>query len=109
MTKTMPYWLYKTGYTMFPADNYNKAKKTIEVELPYYKKPRFPADWKRNGNTYQAPNGCQVIFWASGLAENFVVEHYEETASGWRMTSTTFPACLDVRDKVIAFVNSIKA
>ena len=42
MIKTMPYSLYKTGYTEFKAENYNAIKKTIDVELPDYKKPRFP-------------------------------------------------------------------
>ena len=102
MTKTMPYWLYKTGYTAYPADNYNKAKKTIDVEIPdSYKKPRFPSDWKRDGNTYYTPNGCQVMFWGSGFAENFMVERIE---SAYSVIRETFPAGLDAREKVMAFV-----
>ena len=30
MTKIIPYWLYKTGYTDFPARDYDAAAKTIE-------------------------------------------------------------------------------
>ena len=100
MIKTMPYWLYKTGYTEFNADNYDSKKKTIDVELPDYKKPRFPSEWRRNGNHYYAPNGCRVTFWNTGLSENFVVD------SPSRKKEKTFPASLYARENVIEYVAS---
>lgn len=101
MIKTMPYSLYKTGYTMFKSANYNARKKTIDVELPEYVKPRFPSDWEKCGNHYKTPNGCRVYFWNSGLSENFVVEHSE----GCNHESRTFPASLYVREAVINYVS----
>ncbi len=97
MIKTIPYSLYKTGYTMFKGSNYNAAKRTIDVDLPEYAKPRFPSDWEKCGNHYKTPNGCRVYFWNSGLAENFVVEHAKGTK--------TFPASLYAREQVIDYVS----
>ena len=97
--RTMPYSLYRTGYSEYPASNYNPRTKTIDVELPDHKRPRFPADWIRSGNHYITPNGCTVTFWSSGLAENFLVEH------GYR--SKTFHASMYVREMVIDYVRSV--
>lgn len=99
MKKTLPYSLYKSFYNQFPADNYNAAKKTIEVELPEYKKPSFPKDWERFGNHYTTPNGCRVYFWNSGFAENFIIEY--------KGTSKTFSPGLYAREQVIDYVNSL--
>lgn len=104
MIKTMPYSLYKTGYSEFPASNYNKAKKTIDVDLPEYKKPSFPSEWEKRGNHFHTPNGCTVTFWNSGLAENFLVERW---VSRYNHQSKTIPASLDAREKVIACVKSL--
>lgn len=103
MIKTMPYSLYKTGYTEFKAENYNASKKTIDVELPDYKKPRFPAEWRKDGNHYYAPNGCVVTFWGAGLAESFLVERW---ISKFNHPSKTVPAGLYAREKVMEFVAS---
>lgn len=103
MIKTMPYSLYKTGYTEFKAENYNAIKKTIDVELPDYKKPGFPKEWRRGGNNYYAPNGCVITFWNSGLAENFLVEHW---VSQFNHQSKTIPAGLYAREKVMEYVAS---
>lgn len=103
MIKTMPYSLYKTGYTEFKAGNYNGGRKTIDVDLPDYKKPRFPAEWRKDGNHYYAPNGCVVTFWGAGLAENFLVERW---VSQYNHSSKTFPAGLYAREKVMEFVAS---
>lgn len=101
-TKRIPYSLYKTGYTEFKASGYDPKTKTIEVELPEYKKIRFPKDWRKDGNNYFTPNGCRVSFWNTGLAENFYVEHYDVVL---KTIHKTFGPALDVREKVIAFVN----
>lgn len=101
--KTMPYSLYKTGYSEFPAISYNKSKKTIDVDLPKYKKPSFPSDWQKSGNHYRTPNGCTVTFWNSGLAENFLVEHW---VSRFNHQSKTIPASLYAREKVMEYVAS---
>lgn len=102
MTKIIPYWLYKTGYTDFPVRDYDAAAKTIVVDLPEYKKVRFPKNWVKSGNRYLTPNGCEVVFWATGLAENFIVI----TGCGNARKEKTFPAGLYVREKVIAYVDS---
>lgn len=103
MIKTIPYSLYKTGYAEFRAKNYNASKKTIDVELPDYKKPRFPSDWRSSGNKYFAPNGCVIIFWGTGLAENFLIEH---GTNKFNYSSKTIPAGLYAREKVLAYVSS---
>lgn len=99
MVKTIPYSLYKTGYTEFKAENYNASKKTIDVDLPDYKKPRFPSEWRRDGNHYYTPNGCAVTFWNSGLAENFLIECHNHSAK-------TISAGLYAREKVMEYVAS---
>ena len=103
MIKTMPYSLYKSSYAEFKASNYNKVKKTIDVELPDYKKPQFPKDWTRVGNGYRTPNGCTVYFWNTGLAENFKVEHW---VSQFNHQSKTISAGLYAREKVMEYVES---
>lgn len=103
MEKRIPYSLYKSGYTDFPARDYDKATKTIIVYLPEHKRPRFPADWKRDGNSYRTPNGARVYFWSSGLAENFLIE----SGTGYARKSKTIPAGLYAREHVLEYVNSL--
>lgn len=74
MLKRIKYSLYKKSYSEFSAKDYNVADKTIEVELPEIKKPKFPKEWAKIGNRYRLPNGTWVYFWNSGLAENFYIE-----------------------------------
>ena len=88
---------------MFKGSNYNTAKKTVDVDLPEYAKPRFPSDWEKRGNHYKTPNGCRVYVWNSGLAENFLVER----SSGCFHESKTFPASLYAREQVIDYVSKI--
>lgn len=102
MIKTMPYSLYKKSYDEFKADNYNASKKTIDVELPDYKKPQFPKNWEKRSNRYIAANGCIVYFWNTGLAENFLVEH----GCGYGKQSKSFSAGLYARENVMKFVES---
>lgn len=101
MIKTMPYSLYRNFYHEFPAENYNKAKKTIDVMLPDYVRPKFPKEWRKDGNHYFY-NGCTITVWNTGYAENFVVEtgstiHDHE--------SITIPAGLYARERAITIVN----
>lgn len=102
MIKRIPYSLYKTGYTEFKAFNYDRKTKTIEVELPNYKKIKFPKEWRKDGNNYFTPNNCVVTFWNTGLAENFYIEHHDETL---RTVHKTIDPALNAREQVIAFVN----
>jgi hypothetical protein len=110
MIKTMPYWLYKSGYSMFPASNYNAGKKSIDVELPDYKKPRWPKEWERSGNHIHADNDCVICFWGSGLAEHYEVEHWHgpKDIMGFTKCETkTFPAGLYARQSVIDYILSL--
>lgn len=99
-TVVMKYSVYKKFYNEFPSSNYNPTKKTIEVELPDYKKPTFPKTWERYGNHFTIDNVCRVYFWNTGYEENFVVEY--------NGSSKTFPAGLYARENVINYVNELK-
>lgn len=103
MIKTMSYSLYKTGFSEFEANNYNANRKTVDVSLPDHKRPSFPKNWRRSGNHYYAPNGCVITFWNSGLAENFLVEHW---VSQFNHHSKTISAGLYAREKVMEYVAS---
>ena len=104
MKKRMPYWLYKAGYTEFKARDYDAKKKTIEVELPDYKRPMFPDDWRNNGgNRYHTPNGCTVTGWGSGLSEHFEVEHY---VTIYNCPHKSFGPGIGTREQVMEYVNS---
>ena len=104
MEKRIPYSLYKSGYSDFPARDYDSATKTILVELPEYKKPNFPRSWRRIGNSYITENGARVVFWSSGLSENFVIE----SGAGHSYRSKTIPAGLYAREKVLAYLEEMK-
>jgi hypothetical protein len=103
MVKTIAYSLYKKSYSEFRAENYNARKKTIDVDLPDYTKPRFPSEWRRDGSRFFTPNGCTIAVWNTGLAENFLVEH---GTSNFNHQSKTVPAGLYAREKVIEYVAS---
>ena len=104
MKKRMPYWLYKTGFSEFKASDYDANKKTIEVELPEYKRPKFPADWvSAGGNHYHTPNGCTVTRWGAGFAEYFEVEHF---VTIYNCKHKSFGPCIGVREQVMDYVNS---
>ena len=95
----MPYSLYKKSYSEFPAENYDKAKKTIDVQLPAdYKRPRFPKDWERRCDGFFV-DGIHIYQWNSGYAEQFLVAYGNE--------EHTFAAGLKTREQVIEMVNSI--
>ena len=80
MTKTIPYRIYKAGFTEFPASNYNAENKTIDVELPEHKKPRWPKEWDTRRPFYgmYTPNGCDVRTYGSGLSEIATVSHLNQ-------------------------------
>ena len=99
--KKMPYSLYKNYYNQFHAEEYDSKTKTIMVDIPSIKRKQFPKEWKRDGNHYFTPGGCEVCFWSSGLAENFVVTR--NVSAYQRYTKTIYPG-IDARDKVIETV-----
>lgn len=103
MQKAISYSLYKSSYSEFHAHDYDSKNKKIIVDLPDYKRPAFPKSWVRSGNSYHAPNGARIVFWNSGLSENFVIE----SGSGYGYKQHTVPAGLYAREEVIKYVNSL--
>lgn len=101
MERRMHYSLYKTGYSQFPAKDYDPVTKTIAVDLPQIKRRQWPKDWKREGNEFITPNGCRVYFWNTGLAQNYMVEWY---GGPYNRKSRTIPAGFDSFGKVIQTV-----
>ena len=99
--KKMPYSLYKKYYNQFRADGYDSKTKTIMVDIPDVKRKQFPKDWKRDGNHYYTPGGCDVCVWSTGLSENFVVTR---NISAYQRYTKTICPCIDARDKVIETV-----
>ena len=99
--KKMPYSLYKKYYSQFRAEEYDGKTKTIMVDVPDVRRKPFPKDWKRNGNHYYTPGGCEVCFWNTGLSENFLVTR--EISAYQRYSKTICPG-IDARDKVIETV-----
>ena len=105
MTK-MPYSLYKPYYNQFPSRDYNPNFKTIKVDIPPYRKKHFPSAWKKNGNRYFTPGGCEVIFWNAGYAENFVVRRWFPNDN--TLEQTIHPG-VDARDRVLECVAAFEA
>lgn len=103
MKKRISYSLYRSIYAVFPAQDYNSADRTIDVDLPEHRRPRWPSCWRRVGNMLLTPCGARVLFWGAGLAENFLIEH----GSGYARQSMTIPAGLYSRECVIEYINSI--
>lgn len=99
--KKMPYILYKNYYNQYYSEDYDSKTKTIMVDLPDVKRKQFPKEWKRSGNHYYTPGGCEVCVWNTGLAENFVVSR---NISAYQRYSKTICPSIDARDKVIATV-----
>jgi hypothetical protein len=113
MIKTMPYWLYKKGYSEFPAENYNSGKKTIDVTLPDYKAPSFPKEWQKDGAAKQiVAKRYQITVYSynSGLAENYMIEYgYEPGRFGYfdKHGRKYIGAGLYARQKCIDFVKNL--
>ena len=74
--KRMTYSLYRQFYIQFPAEGYDPKTKTIMVDVPNIRRKPFPKEWKRIGNHYSTPGGCEVVFWNTGFAENFLARRY---------------------------------
>ena len=94
----MKYALYKNSYSEFLATDYDSSSKTILVDLPDVKKPKFPKDWEKIGNWYRLPNGTRVYFWNTGFAENFLIER---TVTIHRILSKTISAGINARQEAI--------
>lgn len=99
--KKMPYSVYKKYYCQFHADGYDSKTKTIMVDIPDVKRKPFPKEWKRDGNRYFTPGGCEVCYWNTGFAENYVVIRY---VSCYEQYSKTIHPSIDARDQVIETV-----
>ena len=104
--KKMPYSLYKNYYNQFRAEGYDSKTKTIMVDIPDVKRKQFPKDWKRAGNHYYTPGGCEVCFWNTGLAQNFEVRKF--VSSYYTATRTIHPG-IDSRQRVLKAVEQLES
>lgn len=107
MKRRIPYWLYKTGYSQFPADDYDKLTKTIEVDIPPMKRRVWPKSWLRPGTNHMiTEKGVEIYFWNSGIQQNyFVREPYKRFGRRER----TIPAGFDAFDRVMQTVKEFEA
>lgn len=96
----LPYSLYKSFYSQFPAEDYDPRFKTIMVDMPAIRRKRFPGSWKRSGNRYLTPGGCEVLFWNTGYAENFLVRRWFPH----EIKEKTIHPGIDARDRVLECV-----
>lgn len=94
----MKYALYKKSYSEFSATDYDKSTKTIMVDLPDVKKPKFPKDWEKVGNWYRLPNNTRVYFYNTGYAENFYIER---TITVHHILNKTISAGINARQEAI--------
>ncbi len=106
MLKRIPYSLWKSYYHQFPADQYDLSTKTILVELPDVKPVQWPKDWRRVGNRYITPGGCDVHFWNTGLAQNYEVRKF--VSSYYTATRTICPG-IDSRQRVLKAVEQLES
>lgn len=106
MLKRIPYSLWKSYYRQFPADQYDLSTKTILVEIPDVKPVQWPKDWRRVGNRYITPGGCDVYFWNTGLAQNFEVRKF--VSSYYTVTRTICPS-IDSRQRVLKAVEQLES
>ena len=102
----MAYSLYKLFYKEFPAEGYDPKSKTILVDMPEVRRKRFPREWKRNGNHYTTPGGCEVIFWNTGYAENFMVRRW---ISAENIKERTIHPGIHAREQVLECVAEFEA
>lgn len=102
----MAYSLYKLFYNEFPAEGYDPRSKTILVDMPEVRRKRFPREWKRIGNRYITPGGCEVIFWNSGYAENFLVRRW---ISDRDIREKTIHPGIHAREQVLEYVAEFEA
>lgn len=102
----MPYSLYKPFYSQFPAEDYDQKTKTIMVDVPNIRRKPFPKEWKRSGNRYLTPGGCEVVFWNTGYAENFVVRRWFPHGE---TKQKTIPPGINARERVLECVTLFEA
>lgn len=102
----MAYSLYKPFYSEFPAEGYDPRSKTILVDMPEVHRKRFPREWKRSGNRYLTPGGCEVVSWNTGCAENFVVRRW---ISARNIQERTIRPGIHAREQVLACVAEFEA
>ena len=95
---TMKYSIYKKYFREYPSREYNLEKKTIEVDLPEHKTIKWPSNWRKSGNSLRTPSGIEILFWNSGLAENFYVNYY---VSRYYHLSRTISPAIDARQQVL--------
>lgn len=98
----MKYSLYKPFYRQFPAEDYDPVTKTVMVDIPKARRKPFPKEWKRSGNRYLTPGGCEIIFWNTGFAENFEVRFFVPGCFPPR--HRTIHPGIDARERVLAAV-----
>ena len=99
--KRMPYSLYKQFYSQFSAEDYDPKTKTIMVDVPNIRRKSFQKEWKRIGSHYTTLGGCEVLFWNTGFAENFLVRRY---FSCYYEEQRTICPGIDARDRVLECV-----
>lgn len=105
MKRRIPYWLYKTGYEQFPASDYDKATKTIEVDIPPMKRRVWPKEWKRCGNHFVTDKGTEIYYWNSGIQQNYLVQ---EPYKRFGRRECTISAGFDAFDRVIQTVKEFE-
>lgn len=98
--KRMPYSLYKSFYSQLPAEGYDPKTKTIMVVVPAGRKQPFPREWRRSGNHYFTQGGCEVVYWGTGYAENFLVRR----VCGRNIIQETIVPGIDARKRVLECV-----
>ena len=99
--KRIPYSIYKKYYSEFSACNYDSKTKTIEVDIPDERRKPFPKTWTKNGNHYTTPGGCDVYFWGTGVAENFLVRRY---VTCYEQHQKTIVPGVNARERVLVTV-----
>lgn len=106
MKRRIPYWLYKTGYNQFPASDYDKLTKTIEVDMPSMKRRVWPKEWKRPGsNQMITDKGVEIYFWNSGIQQNYLVR---EPYKRFGRRERTIHAGFDAFDRVMKTVKEFE-
>lgn len=90
----MLYRIYKQGYSEYPATDYDKSTKTIDVQIPEYKKPSFPKEWGTGGCKHY--NHVTMYVRNSGVAE-----YYEIHQTVFPYKKVTIECGLKSREKAI--------
>jgi len=62
---------YKHYFHDCKTGEYNKNRKTIEIEVP--ERIKFPRNWKTCGAHHYTPEGIEIYTYGSGYSESYVV------------------------------------